>query len=80
MEEVKQGIQSLAYPKWDWKYHIIFIPKTRWKALFGQGRRHLGKIFHALAQQKECQILEGYLLPDRVHMCITIPRRTQWLH
>jgi len=35
--------------------------------------RPLGGIFHALAQQKECQILEGHLLPDHVHMCITIP-------
>jgi len=26
-----------------------------------------------LARQKECQILEGHLLPDHVHMCIAIP-------
>ena len=73
MEEVKQGYQSLSHSKWDCKYHVVFIPKKRRKALFGQVRRHLGKIFHALAQQKECQILEGHLLPDHVHMCIAIP-------
>ena len=38
----------------------------------GQTRRHLGEIFHALARQKEDQILEGHLMPDRVHMCIAI--------
>ena len=32
-------------------------------------------MFHALAQQKECQILEGHLMPDHVHMCIAIPRK-----
>ena len=73
MEEVKQGYQSLSHSKWDCKYHIGFIPQKRRKALFGQVRRHLGEIFHALARQKECQILEGHLLPDHVHMCITIP-------
>ncbi len=73
MEEVKQGYQSLSHSEWDCKYHVVFIPKKRRRALFGQVRRHLGKIFHALAQQKECQILEGHLLPDRVHMCIAIP-------
>jgi putative transposase len=26
-----------------------------------------------LAQQKECQIIEGHLRPDHVHMCIAIP-------
>src|SRR5438874_7545760 len=31
------------------------------------------KVFHALARQKECQIIEGHLLPDHVHMCIAIP-------
>ena len=73
MEEVKQDYQSLSHSKWVCKYHVVFIPKKRRKALFGQVRRHLGKIFHALAQQKECRILEGHLLPDHVHMCIAIP-------
>jgi REP element-mobilizing transposase RayT len=41
---------------------------------FGQTRRQLGAIFHALARQKECQIIEGHLMPDHVHMCIAIPR------
>ena len=27
----------------------------------------------ATARQKECQILEGHLMPDHVHMCIAIP-------
>jgi putative transposase len=30
-------------------------------------------LFHELARQKECRILEGHLLPDHVHMCIEIP-------
>jgi len=33
----------------------------------------IGAIFHSLARQKECQILEGHLMPDHVHMCIAIP-------
>ena len=36
-------------------------------------RGQLGAIFHALAKQKECQIVEGHLMPDHVHMCIAIP-------
>src|SRR6266436_27055 len=43
------------------------------RCCFGQARRKLGEVFHALAQQKECQIIEGHLLPDHVHMCIAIP-------
>jgi len=73
MEESFQGYRSLSHSKWDCKYHVVFIPKKRRKALFGQARRHLGEIFHALARQKECQILEGHLMPDHVHVCIAIP-------
>jgi putative transposase len=72
MEEVKQGYPGLLHSKWECKYHVVFIPKRRRRAMFGQVRPHLGKIFHALAQQKECQILEGHLLPDHVHMGIAV--------
>jgi putative transposase len=65
--------QSLSHSKWDCKYHVVFVPKRRRRVLFVQVRRRLGEIFHALARQKECQILEGHLLPDHVHMCIAIP-------
>ena len=64
---------SLSHSKWDCKYHVVFVPKRRRKVIFGQTRRHLGPIFHALARQKECQIIEGHLMPDHVHMCIAIP-------
>jgi len=65
--------QSLSHSRWDCKYHVVFVPKRRRKVLFGKTRRHLGEVFHALARQKECQILDGHLMPDHVHMCIAIP-------
>jgi putative transposase len=73
VEESYQGYRSLSHSKWDCKYHVVFIPKKRRKALFGRARRYLGEIFHGLARQKECQIVEGHLMPDHVHMCIVIP-------
>src|SRR6516225_10037434 len=65
--------QSLAHSKWDCKYHVVFVPKRRRKVIFGNIRRQLGPVFHALAKQKECQIVEGHWMPDQVHMCIAIP-------
>ena len=53
--------------------HYVSGSKRRRKAIFGQTRQQLGQILHALARQKECQILEGHLMPDHVHMCIAIP-------
>ena len=65
--------QSLSHSRWDCKYHVVFVPKRRRKALFGNIRQKLGTIFHELARQKECRIVQGHLLADHVHMCIEIP-------
>ncbi|SFM18132.1 IS200/IS605 family transposase [Nitrosomonas communis] len=65
--------QSLAHTTWDCKYHIVFIPKRRKKVIFGMIRKHLGKVFHELAAQKNSQIVERHLIPDHVNMCISIP-------
>jgi REP-associated tyrosine transposase len=65
--------QSLSHSKWDCKYPVVFVPKYRRKALFGEIRKDLGPIFHELARQKECHIVEGHLMVDHVHMCIAIP-------
>src|SRR5574342_872004 len=65
--------ESLNHTKWDCKYHVIFIPKYRRKALYGELRRYLGDVFRKLAAQKESRIEEGHLLSDHVHMLIAIP-------
>ena len=65
--------ETLHHSKWDCKYHVVFIPKYRRKALFAELRRHLGTVFRALTEQKESQIEEGHLMPDHVHMLISIP-------
>jgi len=51
----------------------VFIPKYRRKALYGQLRRELGEVFRRLSEQKRSQIEEGHLMPDHVHMMISIP-------
>ena len=65
--------KSLSHTRWDCKYHVVFIPKYRRKKMYGAIRTHLGKSLHELAKQKEARILEGHLMSDHVHMCISIP-------
>jgi len=66
-------VQSLNHTRWECKYHVVFIPKCRRKLLFGEIRRELGGVFRRLAGQRECQIEEGHLMPDHVHMMISVP-------
>ena len=65
--------ESLNHTKWDCKYHVVFIPKYRKKALFGALRKELGPIFHELVRQKGCKIEEGHIMIDHVHMLLSIP-------
>ena len=65
--------ESLSHSAWECKYHVIFIPKCRRKTLYAELRRHLGEVFRRLAEQKQSRIEEGHLMPDHVHMMISIP-------
>jgi putative transposase len=56
---MSQGHSHLNRATWECKYHVVFTPKYRKKALFGQIRQHLGTVFRELARRKECQIEEG---------------------
>ena len=44
--------ESLSHAKWDCKYHIVFIPKGRKKALYGKIRGFRGPVLRELAGQR----------------------------
>ena len=66
-------VESLSHTKWECKYHIVFIPKYRKKALYGALRQQLGEGLKQLAMQRESRIDEGHLMRDHVHMLVSIP-------
>jgi len=70
---MSQDHNHLNHTTWECKYHVVFTPKYRKKAIFGHVRRQLGTLFHVLARRKECRIEEGHLMPDHVHILISVP-------
>ena len=66
-------IKKLSHSVWECKYHIVFIPKYRKKRIFGDIRKDLPEVLRRLARQKECEIIEGHLASDHVHLLISIP-------
>jgi putative transposase len=64
---------SLSHSRWECKYHVVWIPKYRRKTLYGELRKYLGQIFKDLARSRECEIIEGHMMSDHVHMLISIP-------
>ena len=72
--------RSLSHTRWDCKYHVVFIPKKRKKMIFDKLRKHIGAVLHDLANQKESVIVEGHLMLDHIHMCISIPPKYSVSH
>ena len=68
-----QTYESLKHSVWECKYHVVFMPKCRRKPLYGQLRVEMGPVFRSLAEQKECRVEEGHLMPDHVHMLLSVP-------
>ena len=64
---------SLAHTKWMCKYHIVFTPKYRRKIIYNQYKESIRDILKQLCAYKGVEILEGHLMPDHVHMLVSIP-------
>ena len=64
---------SLAHTTWNCKYHIVFAPKYRRRAIYGKIRADIGQIIRMLCERKGVNIIEAELCPDHVHMLVEIP-------
>ncbi len=68
-----QTYESLKHTTWECKYHVVFIPKCRRKVLYQGLRQEWGLVFRSLAEQWECKVEEGHLMPDHVHRLLSVP-------
>ncbi len=72
--------QSLSHVRWECKYHIVIIPKYRKKELYGRLRRRVGPILRELCGQRGVELLDGHVMSDHVHMCLSIPPKFSVAH
>ena len=70
---MKDDINSLTHSSWRCKYHIVFAPKYRRMAIYGDIRKDIGVILRTLCEHKKVEIIEAELCPDHVHMLVSIP-------
>ena len=63
---------SLLHTKWLCKYHIVFT-KYRRKIEFNQYKRNIVNIIKRLCKYKGVEIIEGHIMPDHIHLLLSIP-------
>lgn len=64
---------TLTHTSWNCKYHIVFAPKFRRKAIYGELRKDIREIIKMLCERKGIEILEGELMADHIHLLLSIP-------
>lgn len=64
---------SLAHTKWVCKYHIVFTPKYRRKIIYKELRKNIQEIIKDLCKWKGVEIIEGHMMPDHIHILVSIP-------
>ena len=70
---MSQGHNHLNHATWECKYHVVFTAEVPQEGAVWANPADLGTVFHDLARRKECKIEEGKLMPDHVHILISIP-------
>ena len=70
---MKLDTNSLAYTKWECKYHIVFAPKYRRQIIYGKVKADIGQMLRKLCEYKGIEILEAEACKDHIHMLVSIP-------
>ena len=65
--------ESLAHTRWLCKYNIIFTPKYHIKIIYNQLRVDIRQIIKDPCKWKGIAIIEGHMMPDHVHLLLSIP-------
>ena len=69
----KNELRHGAHTTWRCQYHLVFAPKFRRKAIYGELRADIGKILRKLCAEKKVEIIEAEACIDHVHMLVSIP-------
>lgn len=73
VKTMAQKAHSLSHTKWMCKYHIVFTPKYRRKIEYNQYKRDIVNIIQRLCKYKGVEIIEGHIMPDHIHLLLSIP-------
>lgn len=70
---MEKDISSLEHTRWRCQYHVVFAPKYRRMAIYGEIKKDIGFILRKLCEQKGIEIIEAEACTDHIHMLLSIP-------
>ena len=65
--------RKLAHVVWDCKYHIVLVPKYRYKVFTKEIKEAVKTELKKLCVWMRIEVIEDHVYKDHVHMCLAIP-------
>ena len=65
--------KKLSQTIWHCQYHIVFVPKYRFKILVGEVVRKAERCIRAFSEQQGAMIIELSIQLDHVHLLVSVP-------
>lgn len=65
--------RKLSHSIWHCQYHIVWVPKYRFRVLTGAIREATQNGIHAICGFSGCEVIELNVQPDHVHLVVMIP-------
>ena len=68
--------RKLSHTLWHCQYHIVWVPKYRYRILTGKVAMEVASCIRAFSEQKHCDIIEMNVQIDHVHVIVMVPPKT----
>ena len=65
--------RKLSQTIWHCQYHIVWVPKYRYRVLHGEIAKEVDNLIRAFTHQLKCEIIELNVQIDHVHLLVMIP-------
>ena len=65
--------RKLSQTIWHCQYHIVWVPKYRFRILSGKVAKEVENCIRAFSEQLGCEIIEMNIQIDHVHLIVMVP-------
>ena len=65
--------EKLTHVLWYCQYHIVWVPKYRYRVLTGDVAREVHNCIQVYSSRLGCRVIELNVQPDHVHLLVKVP-------
>ncbi len=65
--------RKLSHTLWHCQYHIVWVPKYRYRILKGEIGVEVERCIRAFSERMKCEIVELNVQTDHIHLLVMIP-------